>query len=62
VGHLRGGIELIMDKSTGKAIAGASLVIAVGLTCALVVSGEWLIAVGAIGGWAVGLYLAYTFA
>lgn len=49
-----------MDKSTGKAIAAASLVLAVGLTCALVVSGEWLIAVGAIGGWAVGMYLAYN--
>lgn len=51
-----------MDKSTGKAIAAVSLFLAVGLTAALVVSGEWLIAVGALGGWAVGLYLAYTVA
>ena len=51
-----------MDKSIGKAIAAASLVLAVGLTCALVVSGEWLIAVGAIGGWSVAMYLAYNIA
>jgi len=51
-----------MDKTVGKAVATGSLIIAVGLTCALVVSGEWLIAVGAISGWGVALYLAYTVA
>ena len=46
-----------MDRSTLKAISGASLFLAIGLTSALVVSGEWLIAVGALGGWAVGLWI-----
>jgi len=51
-----------MDRSTGQAIATASLVLGVGMFCALIVSGEWLIVVGGLGGWAVGMYLAYTIA
>lgn len=51
-----------MDRSTGKAIAAASLFLAIGLVSALVVSGEWLIAVGALSGWAVGLWIIRTVA
>jgi hypothetical protein len=54
--------EVVMDRSTGQAIATASLVLAVGMSCALIVSGEWLIVVGGLGGWAVGMYLLYTIA
>lgn len=51
-----------MDNATGKIIAGVSLSLAVGLTSVLLVSGEWLIAVGAIGGWLAALYLLHNIA
>ena len=36
-------------------LASVTAFLAIGLASALIVSGEWLIAVGAIGGWVAGL-------
>ena len=46
-----------MNEATTKAIIVASIFLAIGLVSALIVSGDWLMAVGALGGWAVGLWL-----
>lgn len=46
-----------MNDATTKAVIAASLFIGVGLLTAVLVSGEWLIAVGTIAGWAFGVWL-----
>jgi len=46
-----------MNNSTGKLIATATLFLALGAICALIISGEWMIPLCAITGWAVGLRL-----
>jgi len=46
-----------MGKSTGALVAGATLFLALGASCAFIVSGEWLIPVCGIGGWLIGIML-----
>ena len=46
-----------MGKSTGKLVATATLFLVLGAICALIISGEWMIPLCAITGWAVGLML-----
>jgi len=46
-----------MGKSTGKLVATVTLFLALGAICAFIVSGEWMIPVCAVGGWAIGLML-----
>ena len=48
-----------MDRRTEKQIWQLSFFLAVGLGCAVIVSGEWLIAIAALAGWYVGMSLTY---
>jgi len=50
-----------MNKGTAQLIASVTVFLTVGLASALIVSGEWLIAVGAIAGWIVGLLFIRSF-